>query len=78
MIFVSEIGGTEAFDQAATVRTKRVAFSLGDWGGSDLHVAAEVRGVGVGLWKFTVEPDGVVSGQLGQPAEDCAMEGTEM
>jgi hypothetical protein len=38
---------------------------------SDLDVATEVGRVGFGLGKFTVEPDGVVSGQLGQSAEDC-------
>ena len=64
-------GMTEAFGEAAAVGAERVFLSLGDWSGSDLHVATEVGGVGVGLGRLAVEPDGVVSGQLGEPAEDC-------
>jgi len=64
-----EVGMTKAFGTAA-VGAERVFLALGDRGGGDLHVATEVGGVGVGLGKFTVEPDGVVSGQLGEYSED--------
>jgi hypothetical protein len=68
--FSSEMCMTEALGETAAVGTERVVLSLGNWGGSNFHVATEVGGVGVGLGKLAVEPDGVVSGQLGQPAED--------
>jgi len=65
------MGMTEAFGETAAVSAERVLLALGDRGGSDLHVATEVGGIGIGLGKFTVEPDGVVSGQFGEYAEDC-------
>ena len=62
---------TEAFGETAAVGAERVVLALGDRGGSDLHVATEVGGIGVWLGKFAVEPDGVVSGQLGEYAKHC-------
>jgi len=62
---------SEAFGEAAAMSAERVVLPLVDWGGSDLHIATEVRGIGVWLGEFAVEPDGVVSRQLGEPAEDC-------
>jgi len=70
------MGMTEAFGETAAVGAERVLLALGDRGGSDLHVATEVGGVGVGLGKLTVEPDGVVSGKLGEDAEDCVTDET--
>jgi len=72
--FSSMNGVTEAFGEAAAVGAERVVLSLGDRSGSDLHVATEVGRVGVGLGKFAVGPNGVVSGQLGEPAEDCVID----
>jgi hypothetical protein len=70
--FSSEIDTAEAFAETELVAgTERVALSLGDRVGNNLHVTTEVGGVGVRLGKLAVEPDGVVSGQLGQPAGDC-------
>ena len=70
------MGVTEAFGETAAVGAERVLLALGDRGGSDLDVATEVGGVGVGLGKFAVEPDGVVSGQLGEYAEYCVRDET--
>jgi hypothetical protein len=61
----------EAFGEAAVTGTERIVLSLGLRILDDLHVATEVGGVGVGLGELSVEPDGVVSGQLGELAEDC-------
>jgi len=65
--FSSEIGITVAFDEAAVAKGfERVVISLCDWLGDNLHVAAQMRGIGVGLGELAIEPDGVVSGQLGE------------
>ena len=50
--------------------TERVVISLGLLPGINRHVAEEVGRVG--FWRnLAAEPDGVVSGQLGQISEDC-------
>ena len=69
------ISSREASGDAAAMGTERVVLSLGDWVGNNLHIATEVRGVGVRLGKLAIEPDGVVSGQLGQHAVDCKGDG---
>jgi hypothetical protein len=70
--FSSEIATTEAFREAAVVaNSERVVLSLCLWAHANRDVAKEVGGVRVGLGKFSVEPDGVVSGQLGQRAGGC-------
>ena len=73
--FILGLDTTEALGEATGVGAERVVLSLGDWVGNNLHVAAEVGGVGVGLGKLAVEPDGVVSGQLGQHTVDYTRDG---
>lgn len=70
--FSSEIATTEAFRETAVVAdAERVVLSRCHWAHVNRDVAKEVGGVGVGLGKFSVEPDRIVSGQLGQRAGDC-------
>ena len=70
------MGMTEAFGETAAVGAERVLLALGDRGGSDLHVATEVGGVGVGLGKLAIESDRVISGQLGEFTKDYEMDET--
>jgi len=72
--FSSEFGTAVAFGKAAMAKcSERVVVSLCDWGGGNLHVAAQLGGVGVGLGELAVGPDGVISGQLGELPIDCTM-----
>jgi len=45
-----------------------ILFSLGQWLLGDCHVAKKAGRVGVRLGELAVEPDGVVSWELGEPA----------
>jgi len=59
----SETDTTVAFGEAAMAKgLKRVFLPLCDWVGDNLHVAAQIGGIGVGLRELAIEPDGVVSG----------------
>ena len=72
--FSSEIDTTVAFGEAAMAKGfERVFVSLCDWVGGNLHVAAQIGGIGVGLRELAIEPYGVVSGQLGEYTVDCIM-----
>jgi len=68
--FSLEIDTTVAFGQAAVKGPERAVVSLCARLGDNLHVAAQFRGVGVRLGELAIEPDGVVSGQLGEYSSD--------
>ena len=69
--FDSKVGTSVAFDKAMVVTSPEwVLFSFGLWLLINLHVATQARRVGVGLGKLAVEPDGVVSWELWEPAEN--------
>ena len=77
--FSSEIDTTVAFSEAAAVKvSERVIFSLGNRLHVNLHVAAEAGGIGVGLRKLAIAPDGVVPGQLGKYSVDYRMDETSV
>ena len=72
--FSSEIGTAVAFDKTAFMGRERVVVSLCEWLGGNRHVAEQVGGIGVRLGELAIEPDGVVSGQLGEYSVDCIMD----
>jgi hypothetical protein len=61
---------------AAVVGIERVVVSLCDWRGGNLHVAAQIGGIGVSLGGLAIKPDGVVSGQLWEYSEDYILDET--
>lgn len=69
MVRVSSVA---TFDKTVVVTGfEWVAFSLGYWLGNDLHVGTQAGRVGVWLGKLAVKPNGIVSGELGEPAGNC-------
>lgn len=73
--FSSDTVTTEAFGEAAMMEgAERVEVSFGFWLGDNLHITAEVGGVGVGLGKLAIESNGVVPRQFGDNSKDCTMD----
>lgn len=70
----SRIRTIVAFGKAVVATSLEwIVFPLCDWLGNDLYVAAQARGIWIGLGELAIEPDWIVPGELREPASDCVI-----